>query len=58
LQPTAAASALKHPGLDIRFAVIAGLVPAIHLAEAWTTGTSPVVTMGEKAAFQMKRETT
>ncbi|WP_295414293.1 hypothetical protein [Devosia sp.] len=25
--------------------VIAGLVPAIHLASAWTTGTSPVVTM-------------
>ena len=24
--------------------VIAGLVPAIHLASAWTTGTSPVVT--------------
>ncbi len=24
--------------------VIAGLVPAIHRAAAWTTGTSPVVT--------------
>ena len=28
------------------FVVIAGLVPAIHLARAWTTGTSPVVTVG------------
>jgi len=28
-----------------RLVVIAGLVPAIHFAEAWTTGTSPVVTI-------------
>jgi len=27
--------------------VIAGLVPAIHLASAWTTGTSPVVATAE-----------
>ena len=29
--------------------VIAGLVPAIHLASAWTTGTSPVVTTQKSA---------
>ena len=33
--------------------VIAGPVPAIHLAHAWTTGTSPVVTIvgGSGQAF-------
>ena len=29
----------------LSYVVIAGLVPAIQFLEAWTTGTSPVVTM-------------
>jgi hypothetical protein len=38
LEPLLAGSLAHHS------IVIAGLVPAIHLGEAWTTGTRPVVT--------------
>jgi hypothetical protein len=34
--------------------VIAGLVPAIHLASAWTTGTGPVVTTAKNSVADGK----